>query len=149
MSLNLSGSAPSPYIDAVNDARFVRTFWIIAQLGSIFFFIGGAVSIGIGLAVSGFGSGSYYRALGLTVVVLAILGMFLGGFLFSPPIVLAAGVVWKGKTIFETLAQDRKDDPEWEVTRKRAQTGMILSGIGILISFGWLGLFLIGKAVSA
>jgi len=149
MSLNLSGSAPSPYINAVNDARFVRTFGIIALLGSIFFFIGGAVAIGVGLAVSGFGSGYYYRTLRLTVVVLAILGMVLDGFGFSAPIVLAAGVAWKGKTIFERLALEGKDDPDWEVTRKRAQTGMILSGIGILISFGWLGLFLIGKAVSA
>ena len=148
MSLNLSGSTPSPYIDAVNDARFVRTFGIIALFGSIFFFIGGAVAIGVGLAVIGFGSGYYYRALGLTVVVLAILGMFLGVLGFSAPIVLAAGVVWKGKTIFKTLALEGKDDPDWEDTRKRAQTGMILSGIGILVSFGWLGLFLIRKAAS-
>jgi hypothetical protein len=67
-------------MDAVNDARFVRTFGIIALLGSILIFIGGAVAIGIGLAVMGFGSGRYYRTVGLAVVILAILGFFLEPF---------------------------------------------------------------------
>ncbi|MBA2502788.1 MAG: hypothetical protein H0V27_07910 [Pyrinomonadaceae bacterium] len=103
MSLNLNASSPSAYIDAVNDARFVRTFGIIALVGSILIFIGGAVAIGIGLAVMGFGNGRYYRTLGLAVVILAILG-FLEPFRIIASIGLAAGVAWKGKNILNTLA---------------------------------------------
>jgi len=144
MSLNLtsSASAPSPYIDAVNDARFVLTFGLIALLGSIFIFIGGGVTIGIGLAVSAFGSGRYYRVLGLSVVVLAILGFLFDPFQLFASTLLAVGVAWKGKTILDTLASEGKDDPDWHPTRKRAVTGMILSAIGVLITLGWLGLFL-------
>ncbi len=144
MSLNLNASSPSAYIDAVNDSRFVRTFGIIALIGSILIFIGGAVAIGIGLAVMGFGSGRYYRTLGLAVVILAILGFLLEPFRIIASVALAAGVAWKGKTILNTLALEGKDDADWQVTRKRANTGVVLSIIAIIISFAWLGLSLIG-----
>ena len=144
MSLNLNASPPSAYLDAVNDARFVRTFGIIALLGSILIFVGGAVAIGVALAVMGFGTGRYYRTLGLTVVILAILGFFLWPVRIIASIVLAAGVAWKGKAILDTLALEGKDDSDWQVTRKRAITGIVLSAIGVLFSFAWLGLGLIG-----
>jgi len=144
MSLNLNASTPSAYIEAVNDARFVRTFGIIALLGSILIFIGGAVAIGVGLAVMGFGSGRFYRALGLAVVILGILGFIFGPLRIIASIVLGAGVAWKGKGILNTLALEGKDDSDWLVTRKRALTGIVLSGVGIIFSFAWLGLFLIG-----
>ena len=144
MSLNLNAPTPSAYIDAVNDARFVRTFGIITLLGSILIFVGGAVAIGVGLAVIGFGGSRYYRVLGLAVVVLAILGFFLGPFRILASIVLGAGVAWKGKSILNTLEVEGKDDVDWPVTRKRAITGMVLSVIGILFAFAWLGVFLIG-----
>ena len=144
MSLNLNASPPSAYLDAVNDARFVRTFGIIALLGSILIFVGGAVAIGVALAVMGFGTGRYYRGLGLAVVILAILGFFLWPVRIIASIVLAAGVAWKGKTILDTLALEGKDDADWQVTRKRAITGIVLSVIGVLFSFAWLGLGLIG-----
>jgi hypothetical protein len=144
MSLNLNASAPSAYMDAVNDARFVRTFGIIALLGSILIFICGAVAIGVALAVMGFGTGRYYRALGLTVVILAILGFFLWPFRIIASMVLAAGVAWKGKRILNTLALEGKDDSDWQVTRKRAITGIVLSVGAVLFSFAWLGLGLIG-----
>src|SRR2546422_11731750 len=104
MSLNLNATTTSPYIEAVNDARFVRTFGIIALLGSILIFIGGPVAIGIGLAVMGFGSGRYYRALGLTVVILGILAFIFGPFRIIASLVLGAGVAWKGKKVLNTLA---------------------------------------------
>ena len=147
MSLNLNAPTPSAYIEAVNDAWFVRTFGLIALLGSILIFIGGAVAIGVGLAVMGFGSTRYYRVLGLAVVILGILGFILGPFRIIASIVLGAGVAWKGKTILNTLAVEGKEDSDWQVTRKRAITGIVLSIIGILISFGWLGLLLIGLIV--
>ena len=149
MSLNLNAAAPSPYIDAVNDARFVRTFGIIALGGSILIFIGGAVAIGVGLAVMGFGSGRYYRVLGLAVVIFGILAFILSPFRIIASIVLGAGVAWKGKTILDTLAVEGKEDSDWEATRKRAITGIVLSVIGIVISFVWLGLSLIALSTQA
>jgi hypothetical protein len=143
MSLNLNASAPSAYVEAVNDARFVRTFGIIALVGSILIFIGGAVAIGVGLAVMGFGSGRYYRFLGLIVVILGIFAFILSPFRIAASIVLGAGVVWKGKKILDTLAVEGKEDSDWQETRKRALTGIVLSIIGIVISFAWLGITVI------
>ena len=139
----MNASEPSAYIEAVNDARFVRTFGIIALVGSILIFIGGAVAIGVGLAVMGFGSGRYYRVLGLSVVVLGILAFFLGPFRIIASIVLGAGVAWKGKKILDTLAVEGKEDSDRQATFKLAITGIVLSVIGIVISFAWLGLSLI------
>ena len=147
MSLNLNASSPSAYIDAVNDSRFIRTFGVIALLGSIFIFIGGGVAIGIGLAVMGFGSGRYYRTLGLAVVILAILGFFLEPLRIIASILLAAGVAWKGKTVLSTLALEGKEDADWQVTRKRAITGIFLCTVGAVISLAWLGLSLVGLFV--
>lgn len=149
MSLNLNAAAPSAYLDAVNDARFVRTFGIIALGGSILIFIGGAVAIGVGLAIMGFGSSRYYRLLGLTVAILGILSFILGPFRIVASIVLGAGVAWKGKKILNVLAQEGKDDADWQQTRKRALTGIVLSAIGILISFGWLALSAIALVLQA
>lgn len=146
MSLNLNAPAPSPYIDAVNDARFVRTFGIITLIGSILVFIGSAIAIGVGLAVMGFGSGRYYRILGLAVVVLGILAFVLSPFRIIATIVLGAGVTWKGVSVLRLLAVEGKEDSDWKITRTRAWTGIVLSGIGILISFMWLGLALIAIA---
>jgi hypothetical protein len=143
MSLNLNAAPPSPYIDAVNDARFVRTFGIITLIGSILVFIGNAVAIGVGLAVMGFGSGRYYRILGLAVVVLGILSFILSPFRIIATIVLGAGVAWKGAAVLRLLVVEGKEDADWQVTKTRAWTGIVLSGIGILISFMWLGLTLI------
>lgn len=140
MSLNLNAAPPSLYIDAVNDARFVRTFGIITLIGSILVFIGGAVAIGVGLAVMGFGSGRYYRILGLAVVILGILAFVLSPFRIIATIVLGAGVAWKGAGLLRLLAVEGREDADWKVTKTRAWTGIVLSGIGILISFMWLGL---------
>src|SRR5207247_11423868 len=81
MSLNLNERIPttdsayctSPvYTDAVNDAQLVRTFSIIALVGSVLIFIGGAIAVGVGLAVMWFGGKPYYWILGLLVSSLSI-----------------------------------------------------------------------------
>lgn len=145
MSLNLTETAgPSPYIEAVNDARFVRTYGIISLLGSILVFIGGGVVIGIGLAIMGFGSGRYYRALGLVVALIGFLGFLFGPFRIIAPIVLGAGIAWKGKQILDVLAKDGKEDADWQVTRSRTLTGIVVSLIGLVLGLGWLGLLLVG-----
>jgi hypothetical protein len=41
--------------------------WRNRPAGVNFYFIGGGVAIGIGLAVMGFGSGRYYRTLGIAL----------------------------------------------------------------------------------
>jgi hypothetical protein len=64
MSLNLNPTPTRPsssyhtsptYTEAVNDAQLVRTFSIVALIGSVLIFIGGAVAIGVGVAVIGLG----------------------------------------------------------------------------------------------
>ena len=151
MSLNLNDRTASPsayttsqvFTDAVNDSRFVRTFGAVAILGSIFLFVTAGIEIGIGLAVMGFGSTRYYRALGLTVVILAIGGVLFGPIAFLGPVVLSVGVGLKALGVLQTLAAEGKGDPDWPETRKRAIVGLILSGIAFIIAVLWVCLILI------
>lgn len=156
MSLNLDDRMPgsssayctSPaYTDAVNDAQFVRTFGVVALVGAILILIGGAVAVGIGLAVMGFGSSRYYRVLGLSVVVLGIASFLISPFSIIASGILSAGVAWKGFDILGLLSREGKDDPDWQTTRRRAITGIVLSAIGLVIAAGWLTLVLIGMLI--
>jgi hypothetical protein len=154
MSLNLNEGKPagaSPYCtspaytEAVNDAQVVRTFSFIALAGSALIFIGGVIAVGVGAAVMGFGGKRYYRILGLAVVILSVVSFFVPVLRIVASVVLCAGVAWKAGDILATLSAEGKDDPDWQTTRGRAILGAVLSGIGILISAGWLTLFLIGS----
>lgn len=154
MSLNLNERIPttsrayctSPvYTDAVNDAQLVRTFSIIALVGSVLIFIGGAIAVGVGLAVMWFGGKRYYRILGLIVVILSVGSFLLPLLRILASVVLCAGVAWRSAGILRTLAVEGKGDPDWQATKQRALLGAALSGLGILISAGWLALFLIGS----
>ena len=152
MSLNLNETAPrqssayntSPaYTEAVNDAQLIRTFSMVALAGSILIFIGGAVAIGVGVAVIGLGGTRYWRALGIVVIVLSVLSFVLAPFRVIASAVMAAGVLWKGMGVLGTLAGESKDDPDWDTTRKRAIAGIILSGVALAINAVWLILSLI------
>lgn len=156
MSLNLNESKPtgggayntSPaYTEAVNDAQVVRTFSFIALAGSVFIFIGGLLAVGVGIAVMSFGGKRYYRVLGLAVVILSLLSFLVPVFRLIASAVLCAGVTWKAMAILGVLAGEGKDDPDWKATRGRAILGAVLSGLGILISGGWLVVFLIGSSL--
>src|SRR5262252_8674774 len=104
MSLGLNpkdekGRAESAYsnsqtfIDAVNDAQFVRSFGMAALVGSILgFLFNGALTIGIGLAVMGFGSTLYYRLLGLLVVILAASTFLVGPLGLLGQMTLSVGI---------------------------------------------------------
>jgi len=154
MSLNLNERIPttdsayctSPvYTNAVNDAQLVRTFSIIALAGSVLIFIGGAIAVGVGLAVMWFGGKRYYRILGLIVVILSVGSFFVPVLRILASVVLCAGVALRSVNILSTLAGEGKGDPDWQATKQRALLGVVLSGLGILISAGWLALFLVGS----
>lgn len=147
MSLNLNDrpasglsaySSSQAFTDAVNDSRFVRTFGAVALVGSTVILISGAVAIGIGLAVAGFGSSRYYRVLGLVVAILGGAGFLLGPFAPLGGVVLSAGIVSKGADVLGTLASEGQGDPDWQSTRTRTLIGMVLSSIGFFISGLWL-----------
>ncbi|HEX8089464.1 MAG TPA: hypothetical protein VF762_11455 [Blastocatellia bacterium] len=152
MSLNLNDRVSSAsgayctapeYTDAVNDSQFVRTFGGVALAGSILAFISGAVAIGIGMAVLGFGRTQYYRILGIATIALGVASIMLAPFAFLAPIVLSGGIAFKAFDILGTLSSVGKDDPDWQDTRKRAITGLALSAIGFVLSGGLLLLFLL------
>ena len=157
MSLNLNDPVPpktsayytSPtYTDAVNDAQFVRTFGIVSLVGAILAAIGGAVAIGIGLAVMGFGSTRYYRVLGPAVVILGVLSFLVDPLGFLGSILLSAGIAVKAVGVLTTLAAEGKGDPDWGLTRKRAVTGLVLSAVGFLIGGGWLATYVISRLIT-
>ena len=144
MSLNLSPE-PARYTgspifnDAVNDAQFVRTFGIIALIGSLLILISGGVAIGLGLTVMGFGTGRYFKALGGTVLVLGIASLILVGFASAlvgtlGALALGTGVGWKAMTILGVLGREGREDPDWGITHRRALVGIVCGGLGALIS---------------
>lgn len=153
MSFNLNPPPPPPsssyntsptFNEAVNDSQLVRTFSIIAVLGSAIIFIGGAVAIGVGAAVIGLGGTKYYRILGMAIIVLAVLSYFIGPLRIIASAVLSGGVMWKGFEILSTLAAEGKGDPDWQPTRERALLGIVLSGVGLVVNAGWLTIILLG-----
>ncbi|MFP5260582.1 MAG: hypothetical protein ACLGJB_01600 [Blastocatellia bacterium] len=152
MSLNLNDRVPGAsgayctapeYTDAVNDSQFVRTFGGVALAGSILAFISGAVAIGIGMAVLGFGRTRYYRVLGIATIALGVAGILLAPFTFLAPIVLSGGIAFKAFDILGTLSSVGRDDPDWRDTRKRAMAGLVLSALAFVLSGALLLLFLL------
>ncbi len=135
------------YTEAVNDAQFVRTFGIIALIGSTLIFLGGAVAIGVGLAVIGFGKTLYHRILGGTVIALTIAGFLLPPLGFLAPIILCLGVGYKGIQVLGVLAKEGKGDPDWQETKKRAIVGISLCGVGIVVASFWMTSFLVSLFV--
>src|SRR5438132_1586183 len=59
------------FIDAVNDARFVKTFGIISLVSSVLVFLGAYFGLGLGLTVFGYGKSKFYRRLGLIIAIMA------------------------------------------------------------------------------
>jgi hypothetical protein len=158
MSLNLnpqsSGTASryctSPaYTEAVNDAQFVRPFGIAALVASIVMIFRPEVTVGIGLAVLGFGKSTFYRVLGLSVVITGILGILIGPLRILGSTVLCVGVGLKGINVLGILAREGKDDPDYQDMRKRAIVGIVFSAIGLLINVVWGTLLLLAILVAA
>jgi hypothetical protein len=127
----------SPYVQAVNDARLVRTFGFIGLIGSIIA-CGPAVMIGVGAAVLGLGGTRYFRILGIIVAVLGGAGLLFAPFLASSAIALAAGILFAGMKVMTVLAREGKEDDDWAITRKRAITGIALSIVALVVGMVWL-----------
>ena len=150
----MSYSNSPVFIEAVNDSRFLRTFGIICLIGSVLLFIGPGVALGVGLAVMGYGSSRYYRILGLTIAVLALIGFFSTQLLKLPvsilgSAVLCVGICVKGWNVLRDLGTGDKNDPDWEPTRKRTIVGVVTSILGLLISIAWLLLYILGQFLSS
>jgi hypothetical protein len=135
------------YTEAINDAQLIRTFSIVALIGSILIFIGGAVAIGVGVAVIGLGGTRYWRVLGIAVIALSALSFVVGPFRIIASSVMAGGVLWKGIEVLGTLAVEGKGDPDWQATRKRAMTGIILSGLALAANAVWMTMILLRSFV--
>lgn len=142
MSLNLNAKVSgsfnnychsATYIEAVNDAQFVRQFGIAALITFALAFVVPGTVLGAGLAVLGFGKTGYYRNLGIAVITTSLIG---GPSVASA--VLCVGIWRKGRYVLNTLAREGKGDPDWEDTRRRATVGIALSAIVLLINFGVL-----------
>ena len=142
------------YIEAVNASRFVKGFGITALVyalttGCGISLLGGGIGIGVGLFILRYDSGTFYKYLGIAVIILAIAGAAIPLGLFLCPIVLAGAVLWKGIEILRLLSREGQSDEDWAVTRKRALTGAITSGAGIVISLSLLLLSVIAMILVA
>lgn len=135
------------FTEAVNASRFVKTFGIIALVSSVLFCLKGAVIIGIGLFIMRYENTRFYRLLGLSVIILSVIGWFAAPITFISSAVLTGAIAWKGKEVLDTLAKEGHQDPDWAPTRKRAMIGTIASVVGLAISSLLLALTLTGMAL--
>lgn len=142
------------YIDAVNAARFVKGFGITALVYALTTLCGigllsGGIGLGVGLFILRYDSGTYYKYLGIAVIVMAIVGAAIPLGFFICPIVLAGAVLWKSIEILRLLSREGQSDDDWQVTRNRAVIGTITSGVGIAISLVFLLLSVVGMILVA
>ena len=133
------------YLEAVNAARFVKGFGITALVYSLLLFLGiNILSAGIGLGTALFilryDDQKFYRVFGITVIVVALLFPIA----FLSPVVLSAGVLWKGWQTLKTLSKEGQEDEDWQVSKKRALIGTITSGVGLAFSLLFTALAIIG-----
>jgi hypothetical protein len=149
MSLGLFDPTPRhtssvAFNDAVNDARFVRTFGIIAAIGSLLTFVSGAIGIGIGVAVIGFGHTRFFKMLGWIVIAFGV-ASFLAPLLgIAGSLALSIGVLVKTTQVLRVLAREGKDDPDWSQAQLRSMVGLAGSVLGVLLSLLWAGLIGLG-----
>ena len=151
MSLGLADSpgrysSSAAFNEAVNDAQFVRTFGVVALVGSLLTFVSGAIAIGLGLAVLGFGYGRFFKVLGGTVIALGVASIFVRALGPIGSLALSAGVMWKASQVLKVLGREGKDDPDWPKAHQRGIIGVVTSGIGALVSVVWA--CLIGLAIA-
>jgi hypothetical protein len=142
MSLGLAGptkrySDSASLNEAVNDAQFVRTFGIICLVGSLLTFVSGAVAIGLGMAVLGFGHSRFFKVLGGAVIGLGVASIFVKFLGVVGALALSAGVIWKATRVLGVLSREGHDDPDWPKAQLRGMVGLVTSCLGALISVLW------------
>jgi hypothetical protein len=135
---------PSAYIEAVNTARFVKGFGIAALVFSIILFLGinvlgAAVGLGIGLFILRYDNQTFYRVLGIVVIVVAIILPINS----LSPAILSAAVLWRGLQTLRVLSKLGQEDEDWAITKKRTLIGTIASGFGLGISLLFMLLMVI------
>lgn len=141
-----TGASLSPqYLEAINAARFVKGFGITALIYSLLLFLGinllgAGIGLGTGLFILRYDQQKYYRVLGIIVIVAAILVPIS----FLSPVILSAGVLWKGGKALQTFGREGSEDDDWQVSKTRALIGTICSAIGLLFSLLFLALIVMG-----
>lgn len=134
------------FVEAVNDSRFVQTFGLVSFVAALVVCIGGAVTLGVGIAVAGFGHAKFYKVLGVAVTIMGLVGFAIAPVALLGKVVLCAGVGWKAFEVIGVLASEGKGDPDWGATRTRAIVGLVASILGAFFGTIWLALTLLGIA---
>lgn len=133
------------YLEAVNASRFVKGFGITALVYSLLLYsginlLGAGIGVGTGLFILRYDRQKFYRVLGIIVMVIAILLPIT----FISPVILSAGVLWKGWRTLRTLGREGQSDDDWQVSKQRALIGTITSGAGLIFSLLFLSFAMIG-----
>ena len=145
----LTASGASEFNDAVNASRFVKGFGVAVLVYAVLLFLGinllsSAVGIGTGLFIFRYDAGRFYRVLGVTVILLALVAPLP----FLSPIVLAASILWKGMQVLGILERSPKGDPDWAETRSRTVLGMVASAAGLLVCLAIMLLVIVAIAMA-
>lgn len=122
------------YLEAMDNARFVRTFGIAALFFSMLALpnitaLNIAASVGLGLFAMWHDNENYFRL--FCVVSLIACSPRLP---FLSPMIFSFAVFWKGREVLKTLIEEDKYEDNWPRTFRRARIGTTISGVGLLIS---------------
>lgn len=122
------------YLEAMDNARFVKTCGIAALIFSVLILfnvtaLNVAVSIGIGFFMLWHDHENYYRAFG--VAVLVVCSAFFPAF---SPLIFSFAIFWKGREVLRVLREEKRSEETWPLTFRRAQTGTKASAIGLIVS---------------
>lgn len=133
------------YNEAVNAARFVKSFGVTSLIYAVvslfgISFLSGGVGVGVGLFVLRYDNQTFYRVLGIAMIVLAIVGVILP----VGPVVLAGAVLGKGIQALGVFSREGQQDEEWAPSRQRALIGTIASAVALVVSILSLVLASIG-----
>lgn len=118
------------YLEAMNNARFVRTCGIAALVFSSLMLLNVmalniAVSIGVGMFMMWNDHENYFRALG--IVALVVGSVFVPGL---SPLIFSVAAFCRGREVLALLAEERRSQEDWPITFGRARLGTIASAIG-------------------
>ncbi len=122
------------YLEAMDNARFVRTFGLAALFFSLMTLpniavLNIAASVGLGLFAMWHDNGNYLRL--LCVAALIACSPWLP---FLSPLIFSFAVFWKSREVLNTLVDENRDEDNWPLTFRRARIGSFASAAGIGIN---------------